>query len=113
MKKKTYDYLKESKIFLSFSNLEGLPLPPAEAALAGNFVVGYTGEGGNEYWKKPLFTKINSGEIKTFVKEILKKILEIKSGKKPLKKNIFNLKMKFSKKRELNNIKNFLKYINN
>jgi hypothetical protein len=111
--KKTYDYLKESKIFLSFSNLEGLPLPPAEAALAGNFVVGYTGEGGNEYWKKPLFTKINSGEIKTFVKEILKKILEIKSGKKPLKKNIFNLKMKFSKKRELNNIKNFLKYINN
>jgi len=111
--KKTYDYLKESKIFLSFSNMEGLPLPPAEAALAGNFVIGYTGEGGNEYWKKPLFTKVNSGEIKTFVKEILSKILEINSGKKPSKKYISNLKIKFSKDRELNNIKKFLKYIDN
>ena len=111
--KKTYDYLRESKIFLSFSNMEGLPLPPAEAALAGNFVIGYTGEGGNEYWKKPLFTKINSGEIKSFVKEIINKILEIKVGKKPSKKYILNLKTKFSKSRELNNIKKFLKYINN
>ena len=111
--KKTYDYLRESKIFLSFSNMEGLPLPPAEAALAGNFVIGCTGEGGNEYWKKPLFTKINSGEIKSFVKEIINKILEIKVGKKPSKKYILNLKTKFSKSRELNNIKKFLKYINN
>ena len=76
-------------------------------------MIGYTGEGGNEYWKKPLFTKINSGEIKTFVNEILNKILEIKVGKKPPKKHIINLKTKFSKNRELNNIKKFLKYINN
>ena len=47
--KKTYDLLKKSKIFLSFSNLEGFGLPPLEAALAGNSVIGYTGEGGNEY----------------------------------------------------------------
>tara|TARA_B100001093_G_scaffold114764_1_gene107100 strand:+ start:84 stop:1118 length:1035 start_codon:yes stop_codon:yes gene_type:complete len=110
--KKTYDHLKKSKIFLSFSHMEGLPLPPAEAALAGNFVIGYTGEGGNEYWKKPLFTKINSGEIKTFVKEILKKTLEIRLGKKPSKKQMSYLKLKFSKKEEIKNIKNFLKYIN-
>ena len=38
----------EWKIFLSFSSLEGLGLPPVEAALAGNHVIGYTGEGGNE-----------------------------------------------------------------
>ena len=111
--KKTYDYLKKSKIFLSFSNMEGLPLPPAEAALAGNYVVGYTGEGGNEYWKKPLFIKINSGEIKTFVKEILNKILDIKLGKNPSKKQISYLRLKFSKSREFNNIKKFLKCINN
>ncbi len=36
----TYKMLKKSKIFLSFSSFEGLPLPPAEAALAGNFVIG-------------------------------------------------------------------------
>lgn len=109
--KKTYKSLQESKIFLSFSNMEGLPLPPAEAALAGNFVVGYTGEGGDEYWKKPIFTKINSGEIKTFVKEILNKINEINSGKKPPKKQIQNLKSKFSKEKEFINISKLLKYI--
>ena len=109
--KKTYSSLKESKIFLSFSNMEGLPLPPAEAALAGNFVVGYTGEGGDEYWKKPIFTRVNSGEIKTFVKEIIKKISEINSGKKPPKKQIQNLKKKFSKEREFKNIIKFLKCI--
>ena len=37
--KKTYSSLKESKIFLSFSNMEGLPLPPAEAALAGILII--------------------------------------------------------------------------
>ena len=42
-----------------------LPLPPTEAALAGNQVIGYTGEGGGEYWKKPIFTEIKTGEIKT------------------------------------------------
>ena len=109
--KKTYSSLKESKIFLSFSNMEGLPLPPAEAALAGNFVVGYTGEGGDEYWKKPIFTRVNSGEIKTFVKEIIKKISEINLGKKPPKKQIQNLKKKFSKEREFKNIIKFLKCI--
>ena len=109
--KKTYQSLQESKIFLSFSNMEGLPLPPAEAALAGNFVVGYTGEGGNEYWKKPIFTKINSGEIKTFVSEILNKIKELNSGKKPPKNQINGLKKKFSKEREVLNIKKLLKFI--
>ena len=34
------------------SNLEGLGLPPLETAIAGNKVIGYTGEGGKEYWKE-------------------------------------------------------------
>ena len=74
--------IKRSKIFLSFSYLEGLGLPPIEAALAGNQVIGYTGEGGNEYWKKPLFTKINFGEITKFIKTIIERI-----HKDNLKKN--------------------------
>ena len=41
---------KKSKIFLSFSELEGLGLPPIESALCGNHVIGYTGEGGKEFW---------------------------------------------------------------
>ena len=35
--------LCSSKIFLSFSDFEGFGLPPLEAALAGNKVIGYTG----------------------------------------------------------------------
>jgi hypothetical protein len=42
--------LKESAIFLSFCESEGCPLPPLEAALSGNLVVGYTGEGAKEYF---------------------------------------------------------------
>ena len=109
--KKTYDLLKKSKIFLSFSNLEGFGLPPLEAALAGNCVIGYTGEGGNEYWQKPLFTKINSGEINTFVLRIIDKINKNNFKKDFSKKNYNVLKTKFSKENEIKNIKNFLKLI--
>ena len=107
----TYKLLKKSKIFLSFSSFEGLGLPPAEAALARNFVIGYTGEGGNEYWKKPIFTKINSGEITTFVKMVIKKIKELKRNNQFPLRTYFELKSKFSKEKELKNIQNFLKFI--
>lgn len=104
----TYKYLNKSKIFLSFSSFEGLGLPPAEAALAGNYVIGYTGEGGKEYWSKPIFKKINNGDIITFVKEILKKINCYKRF--PYNKNSLLID-KFSEKNELKNIKKFLKLI--
>ena len=74
---KEQDLLKklgDSKIFLSFSNFEGIGMPPIEAAIAGNKVIGYHGEGGLEYWKKPIFFKINNGDIFTFGKKILKEI---------------------------------------
>ena len=108
---KTYEIMKKSKIFLSFSSLEGLGLPPIEAALAGNQIIGYTGEGGKEYWQKPIFTKINSGEINDFVLEILKLIKKKKIKKDSLKRNYINLKEKFSKKNEIKNIKKFLSLI--
>ena len=109
--KETYQLLKKSKIFLSFSSLEGLGLPPAEAALAGNYVIGYTGEGGNEYWQKPLFTRINSGEINKFVLKISEKI-----QKNSPKTNFQNSKYKkikkiFSKENENKNIVKFLNLI--
>ncbi len=108
---KTYETLKKSKIFLSFSSLEGLGLPPVEAALAGNQIIGYTGEGGKEYWQKPIFTKINSGEINEFVFKILDLIKKKKIKKNSLKKSYIILKEKFSKKNEIKNIKKFLNLI--
>jgi hypothetical protein len=67
-----FEILKESRIFLSFSDMEGLGLPPLEAATLGNKTIGYTGQGGNEYWKQPLFDKIENGNIIKFCKTILK-----------------------------------------
>jgi len=109
--KTTYEYLRKSKIFLAFSNLEGLPLPPVEAALAKNYVVGYTGEGGNEYWIEPIFTRIYSGDINKFVKRIVEKINELNVENNFPKKKYFNLVKKFSKENEIKNINNFLRYI--
>ncbi len=109
--KTTYEYLRKSKIFLAFSNLEGLPLPPVEAALAKNYVVGYTGEGGNEYWIEPIFTRIYSGDINKFVKRIVEKIDELNVKNNFPKKKYFNLVKKFSKENEIKNINNFLRYI--
>ncbi len=103
--------IKQSKIFLSFSYLEGLGLPPVEAALAGNQVIGYTGEGGNEYWKKPLFTKINSGEINRFVKTVINRIHKNNLNKNYSKKQLYRLKKEFSKENEIKNIQKFLKLI--
>ncbi|TNJ37007.1 glycosyltransferase family 4 protein [Prosthecochloris vibrioformis] len=74
------ELLKTSSIFLSFSDLEGLGLPPLEAALTGNKIIGYTGEGGKEYWKEPMFTEIHSGNIIGYTKKILHEISMFDSG---------------------------------
>lgn len=72
--KQVFETLMKSRIFLSFSDMEGLGIPPIEAAILGNKVIGYTGQGGNEYWKRPLFDKIENGNIIKFCKIILKNI---------------------------------------
>ena len=66
--------LAESDIFLSFHELEGLPLPPMEAALAGNLVIGYTGQGAKEYWTAPNFIEVRQGDIRNFVNETLQAV---------------------------------------
>tara|TARA_Y100001970_G_scaffold207122_1_gene252321 strand:+ start:7487 stop:8542 length:1056 start_codon:yes stop_codon:yes gene_type:complete len=109
--KKVFDLLLQSKIFLSFTQSEGLGMPPIEAAIAGNKVIGYTGEGGKEIWHKPIFTEIPHGNAKKFVQEILK------STKEKLPKKIFNNQRKkiisrFSVENERSNIIKMLNLIN-
>ena len=65
---------KKSKIFLSFSELEGLGLPPIESAFCGNYVIGYTGEGGKEFWKMPIFEEIEAGDVLGFAKKVIDKV---------------------------------------
>ena len=72
--------LRRSKIFLSFSEFEGLPLPPLEAALAGNLVIGYTGQGGAEYWEEPNFRLVAQGDIFAFVHAARSAAHQIEAG---------------------------------
>lgn len=66
--------LRDSKIFMSFCYLEGLALPPVEAALSGNRVVGYHGQGGLEYWDPALFREVSCGDIQGFARAVLEEV---------------------------------------
>ena len=68
------NFFRKSKIFLSFSELEGLGLPPIESALCGNHVIGYTGEGGKEFWSAPIFDEVFSGDLRTFANKVINKV---------------------------------------
>jgi hypothetical protein len=66
--------LKRSKIFMAFSHFEGCPLPPLEAALSGNQVIGYTGQGAKEYWMPDIFEEVASGDVAGFAQRVLAKV---------------------------------------
>ena len=100
----------KSKIFLSFSELEGLGLPPIEAALAGNKVIGYTGQGGKEYWESPVFEEIDCGDILGFVQSILSNVKswdENKIDQLAFLEVRKSLNIKYNKKIERLNLKKF------
>ena len=62
--------------------MEGLGMPPIEAAVTGNKVIGYTGRGGTEYLKKPIFTEVPHGNISKFIDEIFNNIKKKNLAKK-------------------------------
>lgn len=72
--------LARSSIFLSFSELEGYGLPPLEAALAGNLVVGYTGQGGREFFAPPIFRAVENGDFLRYISEVERAIADIDAG---------------------------------
>ena len=104
--KDVIETLQNSKIFLSFSELEGWGLPPIEAGLTGNKVIGYTGEGGKEYWHPPIFLEIMMGDIKEFTKKIISEVnkFDTQDGFIVDEKAIKKLSDLYSKKHENNDI---------
>ena len=68
---------------MAFSDLEGCPVPPLEAAFTGNRVIGYTGQGGLEYWAEPVFTEIQTGDLLGFVGAVLKEMARQDGGDLP------------------------------
>ena len=106
--------LSESIIFLAFSEFEGLPVPPVEAALTGNIVIGYHGQGGREYWHEPSFISIEQGNIQLFIYKTLEVIGRIESNVLDLEllnQGIKNTSQYFSKENELSMIENLIKKI--
>ena len=100
--------LAKSKIFLSFSELEGFGLPPVEAALAGNLVIGYTGEAGREYWLEHQFHEIACGNIKGYAQVILEKVNAFDDGvicHTQFADNIALLAERYTAEREINDLK--------
>jgi len=96
--------LSRSMLFLAFSEFEGLPVPPVEAALSGNLVIGYHGQGGREYWHRPNFIPVEQGDIQGFVFEVIDVLRTIESGQlnlEELNAGIFSLAEYFSKSNEL------------
>jgi hypothetical protein len=112
------DILNRSSIHLSFGSFEGLPAPPVEAAISGNYVIGYHGNGGREYWLIPNFTEVNVCDIYDFSKKILERVSKIDSNPEisiELHSGISKLKLKFSSDFEyecLNNFYEKLQFLN-
>jgi hypothetical protein len=101
------ELLKKSKIFMSFSHFEGFGLPPLEAALCGNQVVGYTGQGGKEFWSPEIFEEIESGDVVSFAQAVINKINYLDSlSEFPVNFEAINsLISSYSSDKEINDLK--------
>ena len=64
------ELMRSCRLFLSFSEREGLGLPPLEAIACGCLVVGFTGHAGAEFFRPPFATAIEDGDIGTFAAEV-------------------------------------------
>jgi hypothetical protein len=104
------ELLQRSKIFMSFSHFEGFGLPPLEAALCGNQVIGYTGQGGKEYWYPDIFEEVESGDVAGFAKRVVAKVLSIdqRTGFQIQHESINRLKNLYSADQEMRDVKKLL-----
>jgi hypothetical protein len=64
--------LSQAAIFLSFSAQEGFGLPPAEAMAAGCYVVGFTGDGGQEVMQPQWCSPIGDEDVVAFALEAVR-----------------------------------------
>ncbi len=66
----TAQIMRESAIFLSFSEREGFGLPPAEAMASGAYVVGYAGLAGREYFDPAYCAPVPDGDLLAFARAV-------------------------------------------
>ena len=64
--------LSESRIFLSFAGLEGLGVPPIEAGLAGNFVIGNAGtKYPSPLFRSPQYHYVEKDDVEAYLSKTL------------------------------------------
>ena len=110
---KVAEVLSRSKVFISFSEFEGLGLPPLEAALSGNKVVGYTGQGGDEYWHPDIFTAIETGNVTGLARAVLNSLnaWEATDQLPSMQSAIAVLARTYSDNQERADLKSFIKHM--
>jgi glycosyltransferase involved in cell wall biosynthesis len=76
---KAAEVMRESAIFLSFGHPEGFGLPPAEALACQCIVIGYHGNGGEEFLLPEFSYPIRVGDIMGYVQTV-ERVLEEMPG---------------------------------
>jgi glycosyltransferase involved in cell wall biosynthesis len=69
--------MNKSSIFLSSNLDEGFSLPSIEAMASGCLVIGYTGKGGNEYFKEEFSLPLPEKDIQQFALKLEEGIQKI------------------------------------
>lgn len=62
--------LRRSTIFLSFAYQEGFGLPAAEAMACGNYVIGFDGFAGREFFRPEFSCPIGTGDVLAFARAV-------------------------------------------
>ena len=67
--------MRQSVLFLSFSEKDSLPMPPAEAMACGCVVLGYHGIGGKEYFGKEFCITVDEEDSFSFARKLSEVLL--------------------------------------
>ncbi|WP_146163966.1 glycosyltransferase family 4 protein [Pseudosporangium ferrugineum] len=62
--------MRDSAVFLSFSDREGFGLPPAEAMASGSYVVGYPGLAGREFFDPAYCAPVDENDLLGFARAV-------------------------------------------
>tara|TARA_R110002049_G_scaffold25354_8_gene89195 strand:+ start:9411 stop:10487 length:1077 start_codon:yes stop_codon:yes gene_type:complete len=73
--------MQESTFFINFSGNEGFGIPVIEAMACGCVVLGYSGKGGNEFFKKEFSYKIEDGNVQEFSRTLEQVLLKFETEK--------------------------------